>query len=120
MQVPLQLTFRGMAPSDALAAHVRLRAEKIEHLFDRIVSYHVVVSLAGHHHRHGDRFHVSINLGLPGHEILVGHAPSDDQGPKTAYGAVDRSFDDAGRELEDWVKHQRTQRHDELANGRTS
>jgi ribosome-associated translation inhibitor RaiA len=102
-----------------LAAHVRLRAEKLEHLFDRIVSCHVVVEPAGHHHRQGDRFHVSINLGLPGHEILVGHAPSDNQEPETAYGAVDRAFDDAGRQLEDWVKHQRTQRHDESANGRT-
>jgi putative sigma-54 modulation protein len=118
VQVPLQLTFRGMAQSEALAAHARLRAEKLEHLFDRIVSCHVVVELAGRH-RHGDRFHVSINVGLPGHEILVGHAPSDDRGPETAYGAVDRAFDDAGREIEDWVKHQRTQRRDKSANGRT-
>jgi hypothetical protein len=62
---------------------------------------------------------VSINLGLPGHEILVGHAPSDDRGPVTPYGAVDQAFDDAGRELEDWVKRQRTQRRDESANRRT-
>jgi len=119
VQVPLQLTFRGMAHSDALASHVRLCAQNLEHVFDRVVSCHVVVELAGHHHRHGDRFHVSINLGLPGHEILVGHAPSHDHGPETAYGAVDRVFDDAGRKLKDWVKHQRMQRHDELAKGRT-
>jgi hypothetical protein len=37
MQVPLQLTFRGMAHSDALTAHVRLRAEKLEHLFDCMI-----------------------------------------------------------------------------------
>jgi len=119
VQVPFQLTFRGMAHSDALAAHVRLRVEKLEHLFDRIVSCHVVVELAGHHHRHGDHFHVSINLGLSGHEILVGHAPSDVQWLETAYGAVDRAFDDAGRELKGWLKHQRTQRHDQAAKGRT-
>jgi ribosome-associated translation inhibitor RaiA len=107
-----------MALSDALAAHVRLRAEKLEHLFDRIVSCHVVVELAGHHHRHGERFHVTINLGLPAHEVLVGHAPSDDQGLETAHAAVDRAFDDATRELEDWVKHRRTKRHDESANRR--
>lgn len=120
MQSPLQLTFRGMAHSDALAAHVRLGAEKLEHIFDRIVSCHVVVELAGHHHRHGDRFHVSINLGLAGHEILVGHARSDDQGLETAYAAVDRAFDDAGRGIRDWVRHQRVQRHDEPATGRGS
>lgn len=113
MQVPLQLTFRSMAHSDALAAQVRLRTEKLEHLFDRIVSCHVVVELAGHRRRDGDRFHVAINLGLPGHEILVGHAPSDDHGPETADAAVDRAFGHAARELEDWVKHRRTQRHDE-------
>jgi putative sigma-54 modulation protein len=120
VQVPLQLTLRGMAQSDALAAHVRLRAEKLEHLFDRIVSCHVVVELAGHHHRRGDRFHVSINLGLPGHEILVGPAPSDGQGPEMAYAAVDRAFDDAGRKVEDWVRHQRAHRHDESTNRRGS
>jgi ribosome-associated translation inhibitor RaiA len=108
-----------MAHSDALAAHVRLRAEKLEHLFERIVSCHIVVEPAGHHHHHGDRFHVSIHLGLPGHEILVGRAPSDDPRPETAHAAVDRAFDDAGRELEDWVKHRRTQRHDHSPNGRT-
>ena len=52
-------------------------------------------------------------------QVLVGHAPSDDQGLETAYGAVDRAFDDAERGLEDWVKQRRTQRHDESANGRT-
>jgi ribosome-associated translation inhibitor RaiA len=109
-----------MARSAALAAHVGLRAERLEHLFDRIVSCHVVVELAGHHHGYGDRFHVSINLGLPGHEILVGRARSHDEGPETAEAAVDRAFDDAGRELEDWVKHGRTRRHDQVANGRTS
>jgi ribosomal subunit interface protein len=119
MQVPLQLTSRGMTQSEALAAHVRLRAEKLEHLFDRIVSCHVVVELADRHHRHGDRFHVSINLGLPGQEIIVRRAPSDDGGPDTAYAAVDGAFDDAERELGDWVKHQRTQRRDESANGKT-
>lgn len=119
MQVPLQLTFRGMAQSDALAAHARLRAEKLEHHFDRIVSCHIVIELAGHHHRNGERFRVSINLGLPGHEIVVGHAPSDDQGPETAYMAVDRAFHDVERELKDWAKHRCAHRHDESASGRT-
>ena len=120
MQVPLQLTFRGLAHSDALAGDVRLRVEKLEHLFDRIVSCRVVVELAGHHHRHGDRYHVSVNLGLPGHEIVVGHAPSDEQTPETAYAAVDRAFEEVGRQIEGWVRHQRTQRHDESANRRGS
>jgi putative sigma-54 modulation protein len=103
---------------DRQAYRPRARNLKLQHLFDRIVSCHVVVELASHHHHRGDQYHVSIHLGLPGREILVGHTPSDEQTPDTAYGAADRAFDEAGRQLEDWVKHQRTQRHDESANRR--
>jgi ribosome-associated translation inhibitor RaiA len=108
-----------MAHSDALAAHVHLRAEKLDRLFSRIVYCSVVVEPAGHHHRHDDHFQVSIKLGLPGHEIVARHAPSGNQKPETAYWAVDRAFDDAVRELEDWVGRQRAKRHDASANGRT-
>jgi ribosome-associated translation inhibitor RaiA len=99
-----------MAQSDALAAHVRLRAEKLEHLSHRIVSCHVVVGLAGHHHRHGDRYQVSINLGLPGREILVDHTPNE-HSLETARSTSDRAFEEAERQLEDWVRRERVQRH---------
>jgi ribosome-associated translation inhibitor RaiA len=105
-----------MAQSDALAAHVQWRAEKLERLFDRIVSCHVVVELTSNHHRHGDRFHVSINLNLPGRAILVGRTPSDDTASHTARAAIDVAFGAAARELEDLVKHQRALRRDESPN----
>jgi ribosomal subunit interface protein len=110
MQTPLQLTFRGMPHSDALALHIEGRAAKLEELFDRIISCHVVVKQAGHHHRHGDRFELSINLGLPGHELLVNHAAAEDRGAENAYASADRSFDEAERQLEDWVRRLRDQR----------
>jgi len=113
MQIPLQLTFRSMAHSDALATHVRRRAEKLERLFDRIISCHVVVDLAGHHHRHGDRHRVSINLGLPGGEVLVSRAPADEPAGLTARASADRAFEEAERQLEDWVRRQRARRHEE-------
>jgi ribosomal subunit interface protein len=111
MQNELQLTFRNMAHSDALSAHVTARAEKLEHHFDRIVSCHVVLGLEGHHQHRGDRFAVSINLSLPKHEILVSHTPSSDHEGETAYAAVDRAFGDAERQLEHWVGQQREVRH---------
>jgi putative sigma-54 modulation protein len=111
--MPLQLTFRSMAHSDALAAHVGRRTEKLAHLFDRIVSCHVVIDLAGHHHRHGDQYRVSINLGLPGHEVLVNRGPADDRGAESAYASADRAFDEAERQLEDWLGRRRERRHGE-------
>ena len=83
MQMPLQVTFRSMAHSDALTAHVERRVAKLGHLFRGLISCHVVVELVGHHQRHGDRYRVLVNLGLPGRELVVDHAPSDDGSSRT-------------------------------------
>jgi ribosomal subunit interface protein len=101
-----------MAHSDALAAHVLRRSEKLEHFFDRIISCHVVVELMGHRH-HGSRYRVSINVGLPGRELLVSHTPSEERNTENAHAIADRAFDEAERQLEDWVRRQREDRHAE-------
>ncbi len=111
MQTPVQLTFRSMAHSDALAAHLHHRAEKLQRIFDRIIACHVVVELAGSHHRHGDRRRFSIRVGLPGHELVVSHAPQDGHALESATANADRAFDETERQLEDWVGRQRERRH---------
>jgi ribosome-associated translation inhibitor RaiA len=113
VQTPLQLTFRTMTHSDVLATHVGRRAEQLDTLYDRIFSCHVVVELSGHHHRRGDRYRVCINVGLPGHELLVNHDPSDDHDPEDAQVAIERAFDQADRQLEDWVERKRSERRAE-------
>jgi ribosome-associated translation inhibitor RaiA len=61
MQTPLQLTFRSIPHSDALATQVNRRAEKLERVFDHIISCHVVVELAGHHRSRGARYRITVN-----------------------------------------------------------
>jgi ribosomal subunit interface protein len=113
MQTPLQLTFRGIDHSDAIATHVEERVGKLEHIFDRIVSCHVAVEHAGHHRGSGDRYRLTINIGLPGHELLVNHPPSNEHAFENAFAIADRAFDEAERQLEVWVKRQRAHRHEE-------
>jgi ribosomal subunit interface protein len=113
MQTPIQLTFRSMAHSDALAAHAQRRAAKLEQLCAHIISCHVVFELASHRHRHGDRYRISIHLGLPGHELLVGRAPSSAASSADAHATTDHAFDEAARQLEDWVRRRREDRHRE-------
>jgi ribosome-associated translation inhibitor RaiA len=117
MQTPLQLTFRSMGHSDALAAHVQRSAEHLERLSDRIVSCRVVVELVGHHHRHGDRYRVTLNVGVPGHELIVNREPSEDRNAESAQVTTQRAFDEAARQLEDWVQRRRSGRHEQ---GRSS
>ena len=110
MQTPLQLTFRGMDHSDSLAAHLRNRAARLDGIFGRVTSCHVVIERVGHH-QHGDRYRFSINVGLPGHELNVTHDPPEDREQETILATADRAFDEAERQLEHWITRQRSERH---------
>src|ERR1700690_3685836 len=101
MQTPLQLPFRSTTGhSSALAEHLTARAARLDDICDRIISCHVAVELAGHHHEYGDRFHFSIHVCLSGHEIMVNHAPTEQREPRTAYESADLAFDHVERQLE--------------------
>jgi putative sigma-54 modulation protein len=113
MQTPLQVTFRSMAPSPALAAHIERRVDRLELISDRMTSCHVTVELYGHHPGHSGRCRFSINLGLPGHNLVVNHHAHDEYGPDSASAKLDAAFEEAERQLEDWVRRQRARRHEE-------
>jgi ribosomal subunit interface protein len=114
MQTPLQVTFRGIAHSDALVTHLQQRVDRLERIFDRIVSCHVVVELEGHHHHHGDRCRFTIHVGLPDHELMVNDAPLVEYRAEDATAKADRAFDDAESQLERWVRRLRERRHEQL------
>jgi ribosomal subunit interface protein len=107
VQVPLQITFRGMPHSDSLEAHVRRRAGKLDRYYGRITSCKVVVELAHRHHQHAKQYRVSIDVSLPRGELATTHAPADDPRFEDAHAAVDDAFDDANRRLEDWAERMR-------------
>jgi cold shock CspA family protein/ribosome-associated translation inhibitor RaiA len=102
MQSPVQLTFRDSLPSPALSAHVEKRAAKLDTFFDRIVKCHVVIESPHRHSKHGQRFHVRIDLHVPGKELVVSRTP--DEAREDARAAVDDAFGEAERLLEEFVR----------------
>lgn len=99
MKTPLQITFRDMPPSDALEAHIRDKAEKLEQYFADIISCRVVVEQPAKHQQQGKPFNVHIDLGVPRSEIVVDRQENED-----VYVAVRDAFDAAKRRLEDYAK----------------
>ena len=81
------------------------RAAKLERLFDRIVSCHVIVDLSSGHPAHG--YQVDIHICLPGHVVRAHHSSTD-----VAAIVCDRAFDEAERQVEDWVRRGRVRRHE--------
>ena len=80
MQTPIQITFRGVAHSDALETQIRRQAEKLEEIHFRITSCRVTVEEFRKHHQQGRQFRVSIDLRVPGKEIVANRDHHEDDG----------------------------------------
>jgi ribosome-associated translation inhibitor RaiA len=95
MDQEVQITFRHMPGSAAVEQRIREEVEALQHLFNRIISCHVVVEMPDRHHQRGRGFQIRIHLHVPGSEIVVNHEP-------TLHAAV------AGGGEESWEKHLET------------
>ncbi|MEK6562417.1 MAG: HPF/RaiA family ribosome-associated protein, partial [Candidatus Binatota bacterium] len=85
MKIPLQLTFRNMPPSEAIEAHIREKAAKLDAFSDRIMSCRVVVEAPHRHHHKGKLYHVRIDMTAPGGELIVNREPSKRAAHKDVY-----------------------------------
>lgn len=103
LQVPLQITIRDVARSEALEAHIREKAAKLEEFHPRITSCRVTVEELRKHHHQGRHFRVRIDVRVPGHVELVANRDHDED----VYVALRDAFDHMARQLEDVVREQR-------------
>jgi ribosomal subunit interface protein len=104
MKRDLQITYRGMSPSDALSEHIRGHADKLEQFFEDIVGCHVVVEEPHRHQQQGKHFHVRVDLHVPGKDIVVGREHGDRSSHEDAYQAVNEAFDAARRQLRHYAE----------------
>ncbi|MFZ1909934.1 MAG: HPF/RaiA family ribosome-associated protein [Burkholderiales bacterium] len=96
MQIPLQITVRHMAPSDALEARIRDQAAKLEEFHPHLVSCRVTVEELARHQQQGRQFQVRIDAHVPGREIVANHDHHED-----VYVALRDAFESVARQLEE-------------------
>jgi len=107
MQLPLQITFRHMDWSEAVAARIRQRAAELERFFDRIISCRVVVECRHPRRQQGNLFRIGVDLKVPGSEIAVGRDPAAHHAHEDVHVAIRDAFDTTRRLLEDHVRRGR-------------
>jgi ribosomal subunit interface protein len=95
----MQITIRDIDHSEALEAHIRDKAKKLDEFFNHIMSCRVVVEMPHKHHRQGKQFNVRIDIGVPGSEIVVNRDHAED-----IYVALRDAFDAAKRQLEEYAR----------------
>lgn len=102
MKLPLKITLRDMPPSEALEAHIKEKADKLDHFYPSIMSCRITVELIGKHKHQGNQFSVKVDITVPGKEIVISRDHHED-----VYVALRDAFDIATRQLEDYGRRQR-------------
>lgn len=120
MQIPVQITFDGMPPSEALADKIRRKVAHLEQLHADLISCRVVVEQPHRHQHQGGLYQVRVELGVRGQTPIVGgrEGPSD-HAHEDVYVAVRDAFDAVERQLRAFVErqHRRTKSHEVTPHG---
>src|SRR3970282_520715 len=125
MQAPLEIKFHNLKSTEWIDADIRRRVAKLATYCRDIISCRVIVEIPHRHRLHGNRFQVRVDLGVPGEDIVVSHAPrlraterrleapaatkrtEVDATRKDARVVLREVFDKARRELQDYARRRR-------------
>jgi ribosomal subunit interface protein len=90
-----QIILRHMRHSEALTERIREVSERLETQYPKIANCRVVVESTGNHQHKGREYLVSVNVRLPGREIVANRHRDKD-----VYVALRDAFDAVARQLE--------------------
>ncbi len=79
MQVPLELSFQHIEVEDDIKDYVRERVDYLGQLFDGITSCRVHISLPQHSKKTGHIYDITIEVRVPGTELVVSDRKGDRQ-----------------------------------------
>lgn len=107
MELPLQITFRGLPHSDAVDANIREKVAKLDRFHSHIMSCRVAVEAEHKHHHQGNQYHIRIDITTPRKELVVSREHHDQQAYEDVYVALRDAFNAARRQLEDYIRVER-------------
>lgn len=106
MEIPFELEFKNMSPSEALTGLIRDRMRKLEKFHPHITGCRVIVEAPHRHHHQGKQYQVHVRLIVPGN-ILVSSRDTPNPSHEDPNVAVRDAFDAMRRQLEDYVRIKR-------------
>ena len=108
MQIPVQITVRDIPQSEAVETRIRQKVQKLDEFYGHIISCRVVLEAPHRHKQQGKEYTLRIDIGVPGHEIVVNRDHHED-----VYVALRDGFDSAMRQLGEYVHRTRreTKKH---------
>lgn len=124
MKAPLQITFRNMEPDPIVEEYIRTEADKLATFYNSIMRVRVAVEMPHRHRTKGIPYNVTVDMKLPGGEIVVNRQPNPRSQARTAgkievkkslelpaprkdlRATIEEVFRMAGRRLQDYARRQ--------------
>lgn len=100
MPVELQTTYRDFPPPLLADGRIRKRLEKLERMYPRIISCHVVAEESHRQHHKGKLYSVHVRLDIPGGELIASQEHHDQHGHEDFFVAMRDAFDALERQLQ--------------------
>jgi len=108
MQIPIEVTYRGMEKRDSIDKLINDKARKLEEICDYISSCRVAVESFQKQRSAGNRYRVRLDITVPpGHEIIVDKKPVKGAELEPLPTMVRESFAAAKRQLKELVERQK-------------
>jgi cold shock CspA family protein/ribosome-associated translation inhibitor RaiA len=101
MQVPLEISFKGIVNTTEIENLIRSKVAKLERVCSYITSCRVAVEKRQEHQRVGNPYRVRIDMTVPpGHELVVRREPTEGDMHDPLEVVVRGAFDAAARRLQ--------------------
>jgi ribosomal subunit interface protein len=108
MQLPVNITYRGVAKSDDIDQLVMEKATRLEKFCDHINRCDVAIEQPNHAHQKGNPFRVRIDVTVPpGHELVADEKGMDNGSYAPLTKVIHDAFKTMERELRRVVEKQR-------------
>ncbi len=122
MRRPLQIAFHNIPHSREIEVTIRAEAERLDEVYDQIMSCHVVVDVPHRHHKESTLHQVRIDLKVPDEEVVVSRESGKHAEDQDLDIAIRDAFDEARNLLEDYVRRRQGQvkAHRPIPHGRVA
>lgn len=107
MSVRPQITVRHMPASQALEDYIVEHAERLTRVHADIVAFRVTVESPPHHQRHGGQFSATLDISVPGRDVIVNRDHHEDPyvALRDAFAAAKRQLEQRAQKRRGDVKH---------------
>lgn len=108
MQVPIEISYRNVAKSDALRTQIDRETQELERICNYITSCRIAMEKPHEHQRTGNPYRVRIDVRVPpNHELVATHESQHGEMHEPLNAVVGQTFSAVRRQLQKLVELQR-------------